>query len=76
MGLVGEWCASIKPRAVQKLRAQRLAHFTQYLVDIEAEELTFAPSLGNLTLLRAWREAVMTESDRAVRSATRVHAQG
>jgi len=59
-----------------KLRRQRLAQFTQYLVDIEAEELTFAPSLGNLTSLRTWKDAVMAESDRAIRSASRVHNQG
>jgi len=45
-----------------RLRAERLATFTRYLVDIEAEELTFAPSLENLTLLRTWQPAVLAES--------------
>jgi hypothetical protein len=44
-----------------RLRADRLASFTQYLVDIEAEELTFAPSLANLTLLAAWKASVTVE---------------
>lgn len=59
-----------------KLRAQRLAHFTQYLVDIEAEELTFAPGLANLTLLDQWRGKVLAESDRAVWSASHQQFEG